>query len=209
MVSLKSSTRKTTEPLATVSATEAELFLSELANLIDKPEAADRFQRRFEDVMPKRMDYAQRRLAKTRAAKDYSRDYPLPEFLYNLRTMVRRIWREPNSRTREWLVFRLRQTELIATDSRFGLLEAFDVQVPSATRFELILGHMLNWADKLHCCGNEDCAAPYFFAKRRSQKYCSPTCALPAQRKSKLQWWSENGAQWRKSLRKKKPRKRR
>ncbi len=41
-------------------------------------------------------------------------------------------------------------------------------------------------------CPNADCAAPYYFAKKKNQKYCSLVCAKPAQRATKRKWWHEN-----------------
>ena len=207
ITSENSSKAQPDEALAIVSAAQAEFFLQELANLRDKPEAATRFQRRFEDFMPRSVRYARRGVVKTKAADGFGQDYPLPDQLWRLRTMVQRIWRELDSRTQEWLVFRLRQNELIAIDSRFGALEAFDVHVPPPTPFEQCLRHLLRAADRLRYCGNDQCVAPYFFAKRRSQKYCSDACALPAQRKYKRDWWVSHGSSWRKGHRRKKSKK--
>jgi predicted RNA-binding Zn ribbon-like protein len=209
MDSLDSSKNRPDDPLASVSAMQAELFLLELANLQDKPEAVERFQRMFKDFLPGSVGYAKRGVTKNKAAEDFQADYPLPEDLWRLRNMVQRIWREPDLRTQEWLVFLLRRNELIASDSRFGAPEAFNVHVPPPTRFELCLRHMLRSADRLRYCQNDGCLTPYFIARRRSQKYCSDACALPAQRKFKLRWWSEHGSQWRKRHSKSKSRKRR
>ncbi len=63
--------------------------------------------------------------------------------------------------------------------------------------FVLVLLRALHIADRLRVCPNGGCPAPYFIAKRRSQKYCSEACALPAQREFKRAWWTEHGAQWR------------
>lgn len=207
MNSLNSSNAGPDETLASVSAVQAELFLYELVNLKDKPEAAGRFKRRFEEFIPRSVGYAKRSVVKTRAAENFQQDYPLPQDLWRLRKMVQRIWREPDLRTQEWLVFRLRQNELIAIEPRFSALEAFDVRMPPPTRFEQCLRYLLRSANRLRYCDNEECAAPYFFAKRRSQKYCSDPCSLPAQRKFKLRWWSEHGSQWRKRHSKNKLRK--
>ncbi len=43
----------------------------------------------------------------------------------------------------------------------------------------------------LHC-GGAVCAAPYFFRAEKGQRFCSPECADPARRESKLRWWNEN-----------------
>jgi hypothetical protein len=44
----------------------------------------------------------------------------------------------------------------------------------------------------LTICGKSDCAARYFIAVRRDQKYCSPECAEPAKLAAKRKWWNAN-----------------
>lgn len=53
-------------------------------------------------------------------------------------------------------------------------------------------------------CHNPDCPAPYFLAKRRSQKFCERgDCTAFAQRKYALKWWNAEGKKRRaKELRK-------
>jgi len=46
---------------------------------------------------------------------------------------------------------------------------------------------------------NPDCKAPYFFARRRSQKYCRDLCALPSQKEFKRRWCAEHGEARRKA----------
>jgi len=41
-------------------------------------------------------------------------------------------------------------------------------------------------------CSNPECPAPYFFAERKGQKYCSVKCAADGQREAKRRWWHEN-----------------
>jgi hypothetical protein len=43
-------------------------------------------------------------------------------------------------------------------------------------------------------CGGPVCSAPYFLrtAKAKGQAYCSPECADPARKDSKLRWWNKN-----------------
>lgn len=42
-------------------------------------------------------------------------------------------------------------------------------------------------------CANPDCPAPYFIAKRATQRYCSPDCLKPFQKQAKLDWWNREG----------------
>jgi hypothetical protein len=68
---------------------------------------------------------------------------------------------------------------------------------PEIDNFTFMMLHALRFADRMRYCGNPTCAAPYFLARRRSQKYCSDACSLPAQREHKRAWWSEHGEEWR------------
>jgi hypothetical protein len=56
--------------------------------------------------------------------------------------------------------------------------------------FVLVLLRALHVVDRMRHCPNAGCPAPYFIARRRSQKYCSDVCALPAQRQFKKDWWN-------------------
>jgi hypothetical protein len=64
--------------------------------------------------------------------------------------------------------------------------------------FALVLLRAMHISDRMRYCANPACPAPYFIARRRSQKYCTDACALPAQREFKRAWWSEHGPEWRK-----------
>jgi hypothetical protein len=50
----------------------------------------------------------------------------------------------------------------------------------------------------LRKCHNPDCAAPFFIARRRTQKFCElGPCTEYAQRQYALKWWREKGAKQR------------
>jgi hypothetical protein len=49
---------------------------------------------------------------------------------------------------------------------------------------------------ELRRCGNPDCPAPRFIAKRKDQIFCTSDCAALI---AKRRWWSVNGANWRKN----------
>lgn len=56
--------------------------------------------------------------------------------------------------------------------------------------FKAILDRSSHFAQ----CHNPDCLAPYFLAKRRSQKYCERgDCTAYAQRQYALKWWYAKG----------------
>jgi hypothetical protein len=63
-----------------------------------------------------------------------------------------------------------------------------------ADAFGQVLLRAFEVADRMRFCPTPNCPAPYFMAQRRSQKYCSDACSLPAQRECKRTWWREHGA---------------
>jgi hypothetical protein len=63
---------------------------------------------------------------------------------------------------------------------------------PALTGFERTMFHLQRIAHRARKCENPECTAPYFFLKRKGQKYCSEECALPAQRRAKSEWWARN-----------------
>ena len=65
---------------------------------------------------------------------------------------------------------------------------------PENTPFDQVMRHFQRMAPRARKCKNPSCEAPYFFAARRSQKYCSEPCARPAQRAAKRKWWRKNRA---------------
>jgi hypothetical protein len=69
---------------------------------------------------------------------------------------------------------------------------------------------LLQHNSQLAICANRDggCLTPYFLRRRPAYKYCSDACAKPAQRAFKLQWWNENGPEWREKQRRKKAKRR-
>lgn len=63
--------------------------------------------------------------------------------------------------------------------------------------FAEVIVRAIDVAPRMRQCSNPDCPAPLFIAARRSQRYCTDTCALPAQRESKRNWWSQHGRSYR------------
>lgn len=119
------------------------------------------------------------------------------EWIWRLGQMLRGVWDQPEHRTREWGAFLLLLSVRTAAGSRHGSVWGFDGPLPPPSPFEEVLLHLTRSGDRARHCQNPDCPAPYFFAKRRSQKYCSDGCALPAQREAKRRWWAERGTEWR------------
>jgi hypothetical protein len=57
----------------------------------------------------------------------------------------------------------------------------------------------IGFSDRTRKCQNPTCAAPYFLASRRDQKFCNEQCSrLVANRR----WWDQNGAAWRRGHKK-------
>jgi hypothetical protein len=68
--------------------------------------------------------------------------------------------------------------------------------------FCLVLIRAFHALDRMRYCLNPECPAPYFFAKKRRQKYCTEECAGAGQRESKRIWWAEHGTEWRETRKK-------
>jgi hypothetical protein len=118
------------------------------------------------------------------------------EHVWFLSQGLRRVWDQPDHRTKEWGAILLRHHAYAAAgDDALNHLSTLGVSgpLPLPTPFEQVLLHFVGMADRARHCENPDCLAPYFFAKRRSQKYCSERCALPAQREFKRRWWTDHG----------------
>jgi hypothetical protein len=208
-------TTKGRQTLAPVSAARAEQFLIALANLWDDPMATGQLKMGFPDILPRHEDlyrnvrivsasdwkgtgHTIRELSADEINKTFHSRWALP-----FRDRLRSVWLEPDWRTREWRVFKLREVIVRQDPLPFGsgasVTPVEPEPVPVLTPFEQTLLHLLKSVDKARYCGNPDCLTPYFFAKRRSQKYCSDACSLPAQREFKRKWWADHGQAWRKA----------
>lgn len=73
------------------------------------------------------------------------------------------------------------------------------------TTLQAALYYLLQHSDKSKVCGNPDCPAPYFIAKRGNKKYCGDDCEAEARIKAKSRWWDEHGEEWRKARNPKNP----
>ena len=107
----------------------------------------------------------------------------LPNFLAGC---VRSAWEAPDARTRDWKMFVLRNQIYGALNSAGW--EALPDQPPPLTPLEQALYYLQAQGRRSRRCANEECAAPYFFATRKNQKFCGEDCALPSKRESKRIW---------------------
>jgi hypothetical protein len=121
---------------------------------------------------------------------DEEREEESLHHLFDLSYRLRTAWDEPDKRRKEWFVFEIRRGE------HHGLNP--NVQgPPDDTLFERAMVHFQDIASRAKHCTNPGCLSPYFIADKRSYKYCSEECALPAQKAFKREWWAEHGADWR------------
>jgi hypothetical protein len=201
---LNSSRTQIPRTLARVSAGRAESFLKFLSNLPDKEASVKKFVREFFDLSPKRtLEDWSVFVAKTNwEQRKESPFWPLPKELGQLREIVRRVWKEPDLRTREWIAYGLRYYEMAGQDFRLVNPEIWGLSLPPPTPFEQCLLQLGKSIDRTRYCENPSCPAPYFFARRRSQRYCSDGCSQPAQREYKRRWWDEHGNKWRRKRKK-------
>jgi hypothetical protein len=70
------------------------------------------------------------------------------------------------------------------------------VYVPR-TEFQRAVYALLRKSSLAKMCGNPDCPAPYFVAKKVSQRYCCDKCSEVFQKVWKRKWWAEHGDAWR------------
>jgi hypothetical protein len=115
----------------------------------------------------------------------------------NLAKLVRYSWRQPTALDRE--------VGLLSLLQDFVVLHATDPGLAARFRFQpltIVLLQAIHIADRMRVCGNLECPAPYFIARRRSQRYCTEECAKPAQQAHKRAWWKEHGDAWRRNRRK-------
>jgi hypothetical protein len=182
--------------LVGVSRSKARQFLQELANLRDEADAANRFEHEFKHFLDK--DDAQVHIpGMIESGEDEGPSGGTVTFdfrysrLYALREELRTIWTTPSLKVREWRIF------LFGADPTVSVSLAAAIGPPAPTPFQQALIHLLKCAATLTWCPNKGCPAPYFFGKRRSQKFCSNVCALPAQREQKRLWWKQHGNDWR------------
>jgi hypothetical protein len=205
---------KNNQNLARISPSKAEDFLFEIANLRDDPDSFERFRRLFNYVIPIKEGLSEQLgVLGNEAASDVKKALGIEEselqteemsnlanwfyYVQELRKLLRLIWREPDLRTKEYGLFLLQQ-KAFERENYFQLSSSeFPIPLPFPGKLEQAFLHLRRASSRVRYCSNPDCLTPYFFAKRRNQKYCSDACAIPAQREAKRQWWAENGEEWR------------
>jgi hypothetical protein len=191
--------------------TSARAFLKELANLGDHPEALRRFRKLFGAWMPqlgyKRVGATIKQITNVtviegpEGSKTQRRQITVEEFeddqLRSFRDSLQRVWKGRDERDRRYSLFVfLQHVYQYQAAARFWTAEP-----PLMSKLEAAVLYFLENTRTAQTCLNPECPARYFFASRRSQRYCSEACAVPAQREHKRQWWAKHGRVWRRQRR--------
>jgi hypothetical protein len=108
--------------------------------------------------------------------------------LLRMRDKLREVWIIPDPRQKEWRLFVLRvEFNQITSPTVEQMLER------PQSGLDYAIGHLAKIPHRAKFCANpEGCQTPYFIPPKGSQKYCSDTCAEPAQRDYKKIWWDEH-----------------
>jgi hypothetical protein len=113
-------------------------------------------------------------------------------------------WVEPDAKTREF-AFAMLRTEWMQIrypDRGLSLRDEGGIKrLPppgEESPIEMAFHYLLNHHNRTRRCLNSECPAPYFFAARHTQRYCSEICAQIGERETKRKWWAEHGTDWRK-----------
>jgi hypothetical protein len=118
-------------------------------------------------------------------------------WLLPLRDKLRNIWDIQDLRIKKWVLFKIREYFLLGDPVLYQSdLQPFCFDIPGSLRDSSPIEEALIYLEKhlvrTKRCENPECANPYFIAPRVFAKFCSPTCALPAQREAKRKWWRAN-----------------
>lgn len=200
---MKSSEKHGHQILGILSEKRAEAFLIDCANLESTPQSKEsdllRLSTRYADFVSRPVSSAHR--------------LELSSAFGFLALLLQKGWDAPTMRERAWF---FRDAEsfsrlLSAKPEDWGKWNTGHMSPDYPATFRVITYAFVNppaqptpleavfhylWQHMEHAlhCSNPECPAPYFFATKKSQKYCSPECAEPARRESKLKWWNENRA---------------
>jgi len=213
--------------LATIPASRLERFLSELANLRNDEPALSRFLTMFGEILADlpsaqqwygkdeertrrqletlKERYPTEKWRMTRGADKTPTEQPdwffgppedVAEFtrMFDLRSSVRSIWRAPTSEEKQLRALLLHNAATSSGKAAFLLPS----EVSSPGPFSQAVLHLLRSAHRALVCPNPECPTPYFFRKKRRQRYCSESCSGAGQREAKRKWWTAKGEDWRK-----------
>lgn len=195
-----SSHKSTNQVLGAMSPRRAEKLLCDWANLRGDVAAFRRLFGRYPEIFEKNGEESTH-----------------TEIARWLRGLLLKAWDAPDQRRREWFIHEVEAyyhklhddsalKKDVGDETAHGILGSYiepgdllfelrTTEPPDqATPLEAMMCYFRRNADQARHCPNPDCLAPYYFATKKGQKYCSEPCALPAQREAKRRWWNENRA---------------
>jgi hypothetical protein len=189
---------------------QARDFLSSLANLRDDTKDIMQFAKEFAYILPRVEEPLFRKellegsdlplIVRENLPWSTIGEKGTPRWLVIIRDGIRNVWRAPDIRTRELVLYRLIDAAIIEQAYPANSHPVFwshsgpMTPMPPPTPFEQAIEFLRKHVRRLACCASSDCPTPFFFNVRRSQKYCSEDCALPSQREFKRAWWAKNRA---------------
>jgi hypothetical protein len=192
--------------LAKKSSSKLEAFLLEIANLNtterNDPENVPvvmRLAAHYREFFPSARIWV-KYLAKRHPATPESRWNEVDHIvmLGLLKDGLRAVWKAQDRYSTEWCLASLRFLVYCEESSPDSCLEARWYNAPPRTPIQQALIYLGTKIGKLHTCAIADCNAPYYFAKRRTDRYCgNDDCASRAQRAAKKAWWNKYGKEWR------------
>jgi hypothetical protein len=191
------------QTLAAVSSTTFNSFWCQLTNLRESPEAKIQFEKRFADFLPwVGLNVATVAVDDVITTLDDVIAFGISKNthvfasgydpLMVLRDNVRSIWMDNDPETKEWKI------SLLRGDLTMSGSFLFVLGPPPPTPYQRAVMHLLKSASKTRYCNNPDCPSPYFFGKRKSQKFCGEDCTVSIQREHRRRWWKKHGKAWRK-----------
>ena len=195
---------KRSQTLAVLNPKRLERFLVELVNVRTGDSAAiGRFAERFAEgfgLYEQRLAVNTRVEGEKRSPRRAAVESIIIPYLYDV---FRAAWVEPDAKTRDFAFAMLRTDwmQIRYPDRGLSLRDEGGIkrlpppgeETPIETAFHYLLKHH----SRTRCCPNSECPAPYFFAQRHTQRYCSEKCAQIGERATKRKWWAEHGAGWR------------
>jgi|SRR5579859_376326 len=186
----KSSRKMHAEILEVMPKARAIRILLDWANL-PLPVLAGRFRGRGRLSKPADIEPAFRRMLKRYPEVFTQQGVPMPEkqafdLMVLFANLLRAAWDAPSLRQREWYL-------ADAESFYHTALNRFGDPPTHALPLEALVYYFRRNSEGAKHCANPDCQVmPYFFLKKKGQKFCSETCSIPAQRAAKLRWWNEN-----------------
>lgn len=113
--------------------------------------------------------------------------------LFDVRSAVQLIWRATTTEEKQLRALLLHNAVMTSGTPAFLLPK--EVSLPGP--FSQAVVHLLKSAHRALVCSNPECPAPFFFRRKRRQRYCSESCSGVGQREAKRRWWTAHGGDWR------------